>query len=321
MKKHAYLTLALLPVLVATGCLREKMDDCTPSTLSRTVSLAFSYREDGAERFLDKINSVDVVVLDSTGGYIRTERVERSELVASGGVARLNLAPGRYRLTCWGNRAANTKLDGLVVADTAGAMIYNTVTAGQVGDCDLLYRAPRAKATRALTGSEPSVEGLLTLDVPASSDVTLPVEFEASHRVVEVRVVNYDQGRTNPMVEIAGLPAGDEVFTGLPLLDPLNRLDLSRVATRKNATAVAGETGVTTVTFVTFPFDLDDTGIFIRVLDPVTQNQAHRVQLSTVADPSTPVVTITLRIIIEFITIDNVTVTIEGWDPNQVNPA
>jgi hypothetical protein len=320
MKKHAYLTLALLPVLVATGCLQEKMDDCAPSTLSYNVSLAFSYREDGAERFLDRINSVDVVVLDSTGGYIRSERVERSELVASGGVARLNLAPGRYRLTCWGNRAGNTKLDGLVVADTAGAMIYNTVTSGQVGDCDSLYRAPRAKATHALTGSEPSVEGLLTLNVPATGEVTLPVEFEASHRVIEVRVVNYDQGRTNPVVEIAGLPAGDEVFTGLPLLDPLNRLDLSRVASRKTATTPNAAGGVTS-SFTTFHFDLDDPGIVIRVLNPVTGDVVYSVLLADEVDTSTPSVTITLRIIIEFITLDEVVVTVEGWNRNDVNPA
>jgi hypothetical protein len=263
---------------------------------------------------------VDVVILDSTGGYIRSERLERDALVASQGVTRLSLAPGRYRLTCWGNRAGNTKIEGLVATDTAGAVVYATVTSGQVGDCDPLYRAPRAKATRALTGSEPTVEGLLTLNVPRAGQVTIPVEFEAAHRVVEVRVINYDQGRTNPAVEIAGLPAGDEIFTGLPLLDPLDAVDLSRVASRKNATAVTGENGVTTATFVTFPFSLDDRGIAIRVLDPATGAPVHAVPLYTVVDPASPVVTITLRVIIEFITIDEVRVTVEGWDRNDVTP-
>jgi hypothetical protein len=310
----------LLPFFFLPGCVGEDREDCSPPY---NVALAFSLPGDnGVDRFPGEIHSVDAFILDSVGNFLRRERVERAALETYQGL-RLRLDPGRYRVTCWGNNAGNTAYEELSPGAATGAIAYASVIAGHAGDADSLYRAPRPATTRAtratrapvLTGAEQVVDGLLTLEVPSlHADVTLPVEFSSAHHRLEVRVVGYDDGRSLPDVEIAGLPAGDELLTGLSLLDA--SLTPRRVASRK-ATVDDGSDNGGVATFVTFPFDVDDSAVMIRVLDPATGNPAYAVALADVIDPGSLTITIVIRITITFTGV-GVTITVEGWQSSDV---
>jgi hypothetical protein len=302
----------------------EDREDCPPPY---NVALEFSLPvAGGGDRFLDEIHSVDALVLDSAGGFLRLERVERAALEVYQGL-RLFLPPGRYRVTCWGNRTDNTGYEGLSAAIPPEGIAYSSIPNDRVvGDGDPLYRAPRPATTRAtramptqapmLTGAERAIDGLLTLEVPAAdADVVLPVEFSAAHRIVEVRVVGYDAGRSLPDVEIAGLPAGDELLTGLSLLDA--SLAPRLVTSRKN-TATGDDPGAV-ATFTTFRFALDDPEMVIRVLHPVTGARVYSVALADlVGEIDSDATSLVIRVTIAFIN-GRVEVSIEGWKKNDVS--
>jgi hypothetical protein len=299
----------------------EERDDCPPPGPGFNIALEFSLPgEDGVDRFLDEIHSVDVFILDSAGGFSRRERVERAALEAYQGL-RLRLDPGRYRVTCWGNNAANTAYEGLATGATTGGIAYASVVAGATGDGDPLYRAPRPATTRATraaarAGDGHAVDGLLALDVPATGDgVTLPVEFSAAHHVVEVRVVGFNGGNSLPGVEIAGLPAGDELLSGLSLLDA--SLATRRVTGRKEAVDDGSNSHASVATFTTFRFALDDPAVIIRVLDGAGNEACPPVVLADAIDPAAPSTAITIYITINFINA-TVEVTVEGWESNEV---
>jgi hypothetical protein len=335
---RAITLLALLPALLP-GCIKEDTSDCIPLY---NVSLSFALpAAAGIEgSFTDNIHSVDVLVLDSAGRYLRVERLERAALEAYQG-ARLYLLPGRYRVTCWGNRAGNTRLEGLELLPAAGAIALADRSGVTAGDCDPLFRSPgfatARAATRAatvnttaatattagtpptrvtLTGIERSVDGLLTVEVPREGSVEIPAPFFVAHRQVEVQVIGYDHGRSLPGVEIAGLPAGDELVTGLGMLDAASQPLL--VTSRKQATAATTGEGAI-ASFTTFLFPLDDPGIIIRVINPATGDAIFAVPLVEVLDPTTPVATVVIRLVITFRD-GNVTVTVNGWEGSEVQP-
>jgi hypothetical protein len=307
---------ALLP-----GCIKEETGDCPPPY---NVSLLFTLpAAAGVEgSFTDNIHSVDVLVLDSAGRHVRVERFEQAALEAYQG-ARLHLPPGRYRITCWGNRGDNTRLEELELLPAAGAIALADRSGVTAGDCDPLFRSPgfattrEAPATRVtLTGIERSVDGLLTVEVPAEGIVEIPAPFFVAHGRLEVLVIGYDRGRSLPAVEITGLPAGDELVTGLGLLDAASRPLL--VTSRKQAvTATTGEGA--TAAFTTFLFTLDDPGIIIRVINPATGDVIFSVPLVDVIDPSTPVATVVIRVVITFRD-GNVNVSVNGWQGSEVQP-
>jgi hypothetical protein len=321
--------LAALLLSSLAGCVGEDRDDCPPPGPAFNVALEFSQpdRITRADSFLRHINSVDVFILDSAGGFLRRERVERAALEVYQGL-QLRLDPGRYRVTCWGNNTANTAYEGLATGVTAGGIAYSSLVTGlngAVGDGDPLYRAPapagsratRATRARMLTGDEPSVDGLLTVNVPATGADTIPVPFSAAYHLVEVRVVGLDY---LPDIEIDGLPAGDELLTGLSLLDA--SLDPRRVTSRKRA---AAGTGGSVATFTTFLFDLDDPAVIIRVLDPVTGLETHLpVILADEIDATDPsidvtIIDITIEVVFNFLN-GTVTVNVKEWNTSKVQP-
>jgi hypothetical protein len=318
----------LLSLFSLAGCVGEDRDDCPPPGPEFNVALEFSLPLEGVDRFRDSIHSVDVFILDSVGGFLRRERVERAALEVYPGL-RLHLEPGRYRVTCWGNNASNTAYDGLVAGTAGGGIAYASIPGNLVvSDGDPLYRAPGAASSRgtrapSLTGGEASVDGLLTLEVPRDgAEITRRVEFSAAHHIVEVRVIGYE-GQSLPNIEIAGIPAGDELVTGLALLDA--SLNPRRVTSHKSSSAVndAVNGSVAVARFTTFLFALDDPSVLIRVIDPVTGLDARHtpVVLAGRVDPGEPSTSITIHITIDFTTLYvDVSVVIEGWGSHKVNP-
>jgi hypothetical protein len=311
--------LALLP-----GCVKEDTSDCPPPY---NVSLLFTLSAGIEGSFTDNIHSVDVLVLDSAGHYMRAERFERAALEAYQG-ARLYLPPGRYRVTCWGNRGDNTRLEDLELLPASGSIVLADRSGLVAGSCDPLFRSPGFATTRpatraaipptrvTLTGIERSVDGLLTVEVPREGSVEIPAPFFVAHRQVEVRVIGYDNNRSLPGLEITGLPAGDELVTGLGLLDAASRPLL--VTSREQSSAAATGKGAI-APFTTFLFPLDDPGIIIRVINPATGAAIFSVPLVEVIDPTTPTDTIVIRVVITFLN-GHVNVSVNGWKANDVQP-
>jgi hypothetical protein len=302
-------TIVLLALLHAAGCTREDESDC-PNVLLSFVLPAVA----GVEgTLLDNVHSVDVLVLDSAGRYLGVERVEGEALEKYRG-ARLQLPPGRYRLACLANAGENTVMEGLESLPGGGAITFRPGTAA--GDCDPLFRAPGAVATRAaLAGSEREVDGLLTVEVPREGKVEPVAAFVTAHRQLEVRVTGYGRGGAMPDVEISGLPAGNSLFTGQGLLDDDGEPLV--LAARKRAVAATGETAV--ASFTTFLFALDDPGVVIRVIDPATGAVIAGVPLVEVIDPTTPVATVEINVDITFLDGD-VTIVVNGWQERPVMP-
>jgi hypothetical protein len=160
------------------------------------------------------------------------------------------------------------------------------------------------------------VDGLLTVEVPREGSVEIPAPFVIAHRRVEVRVTGYDRDRSLPAVEIAGLPAGNDLVSGLGLLDAASQPVL--VTSREQATAATTGEGAT-ASFTTFLFPLDDPGIVIRVINPATGDEVFAVPLVEVIDPTTPVATVVIRVVITFLD-GSVNVTVNGWKGNSVQP-
>jgi hypothetical protein len=303
-------TLALLALLHAAGCTREDESDCLVP-VSLTFVLPATAGVEGS--FLDNIHSVDVLLLDSAGRYLRVERLERAALEEYRG-ARLRLAPGRYRVTCLANRDGNVVLEGLDLLPAGGVI---TLAAGvDAGDCDPLFRSPAiaaAPASRAaaLTGGERAVKGLLTVEVPRSGEVNVVAPFAVAHRVTRARVTGL---ATEPVVEIAGLPAALDPLSGLGLLDPAG---MPLPATARKRAVATGEGSV--ATFTTFPFSLDDPGVVIRVVEQATGSVLHSVPLVEVIDPDVDVATIDIHLVIAFRD-GTVTVSVTPWEGSKVKP-
>jgi hypothetical protein len=300
------ITVILLVLFHAAGCVREETGDCP----AYNVSLPFTLP---GEELLDRVTSVEVLLFDSTGRYLRVERVERASLESWQG-ARLRLPPGRYRACCWANRSGNTRYDALDLAGE-GTLRHAAITGGRAGDVDPLYRSPGIAATRApLAGNERVVDGLLTLEVPVAGGIEVPAPFHPSHRVIETRVVGFDGGRSFPEVEITGLPSGVSLCTGHRAGATV---DIPASVSSLKRAAPGGDGGL--ATFTTFPFPLDDPGVIVRVIDPPSGEEVFSIPLASVVDPLIPSTIITIRVEIAFRD-GNVSVTLLDWEDRVVEP-
>jgi hypothetical protein len=312
------LLLPLISLCTITGCVEEDMDDCGPTF---NVSLLFSLPgENGEDMFLAEINSVDVMILDSVGRLIRTEHLDRAALELYQGV-QLILDPGRYRITCWANQSTNTAYDPLTPTTLPGSISYITVDplTNLVGDSDPLYRAPRPATNRLpMTATDITVDGLLTLEVPPRKEVIQPVEFAGAHHRVMVRVLGYS---TQPIVEMDGIPVGNELLSGLSMLDPTQAL--RRVTSQKQTVAAEDGNG-STITFLTFPFAFDDRDIHIRLIDPFTGSvvvDSDNILVDHIVGAVGSSTTVDIVVTITFNGLSvSVKVELVGWGGTPVNP-
>ena len=315
------ITLAALSLALAhASCVQEDLSGCVPvSNVALDFYLVGESRATPA--FAAAIQAVDVLVLDSAGGLFHHARVEQADLAARQGMD-LSLPAGRYRLTCWANSGDNTLVNGIPNPLVSGKVTYSTILPGElVGDSDKLYRAPAAAAAKqTFSGGDTGVDGLLTIDVPASGDLQRDVDFYPFHHVVEATITGYST-TDPPVIEITGIPAGAEIVPGTSLVDNLVK---SVVTTSKQATVQANAAVPTSLsTIITFPFDLDDPDVHVRVLHPVTGAVLYDNSITDIIDPSTipadPLARVTIRLHIEFIDA-TVTVTVQGWGTQPVNP-
>ena len=162
----------LLAVGMFGSCIKEDLDDC-PKYSVNTLSL--SYKGDGTtEIFNEKIEKVVMYVFDENEQLVTTRELTKEE-VAQRGVTMPDLAPGRYRVVCFGNMR-NTQTNDLTC-----------------GDCDKMYCAAEEYFTRkTISGNDPLYYASLEV-VVTEEDQHWTQEFESAHYKVSV--------------EVAGVPA------------------------------------------------------------------------------------------------------------------
>jgi hypothetical protein len=307
----------------ATGsCVKEDLSGCAPVEPDANVALDFYLAGESraTAAFQAAVHSVDLLVLDSAGNFVRHDRLEQPRLQDRQGID-LYLPPGKYRVTCWANSGENTSIDNIINPLAAGVVIYKTITGDDVQDADKLYRAPAAAALKqTFSGGDNAVDGLITIVVPPATNYRQDVDFYPFHNIVEAHVTGYS-GDAPPVIEISGIPAGAEIVPGTSLMDATTGAS-RRVNASKQATLPSTGATESISTIVTFPFDFTDPNVIIRVLDPAG-NLIYSVPFNQVVDPddipTDPFERVTVRVNISFIGAD-VTVTIHGWSSHGVQP-
>lgn len=323
----AILLTAALAGVCATGCVQEDLSGCEPVN---NVALEFYFTGEPTRAVPSftgmvaarEVSSVDVFVLDSAGNFLQHLYLDQAALDARPG-ADLHLEPGTYRVTAIANSGANTQprdFETNLPGIGAGNVRYKNISStNDVGDSDKLYRAPEpASARQTFSGTDPVVDGLITLRVPAGADYSQRVDFYPFHQEVEVRVIGYS-GATPPRVEIAGVPAGVELLPGTHLLGS----DGEPHAVQASKATTGNGNGGSTTTLVTFPFDLTSPDIYIRILDPNTGDLIYQAPMSLVVDPASIPTDLFERakITIEFSFIDaEVSIRLVGWESLPVIP-
>lgn len=110
--KIFYLSLVLFITLLLNGCINDDTDKC-PVDIESNFILKFRYMTDGSENlFAKKIKKVDVFVFKEDGKYVMTQSADLAKLTSFAGI-KLNLAPGNYKVICWGNASNNTFINPL----------------------------------------------------------------------------------------------------------------------------------------------------------------------------------------------------------------
>lgn len=108
--------LLLFSVILLNSCIREDSDSCLPKDVNNLI-LNFDYLDSqGADIFLRTIHRVDVFVYDVEQRLVYRQTVDQASLNVYDGIG-LNLAPGTYKIVCWGNDMNRTIFGGVDLGD------------------------------------------------------------------------------------------------------------------------------------------------------------------------------------------------------------
>lgn len=95
-------------LILAPGCIKENFDDC----FQGPYEIYFLYNGNGTtDIFNSKIETVQLYVFDTDGGYVDRYAVSKAALHEFQGI-RPDLQPGAYEVVCWGNVTALSEITG-----------------------------------------------------------------------------------------------------------------------------------------------------------------------------------------------------------------
>jgi hypothetical protein len=236
--------LIFIPILVLTGCIGEDWLNCETENAVLEFSLSTTVTDSSA--FLQRINSVDVLLFDRNNRFVTSKHVDRQALTQFQGT-RLALTPGTYRVVCWANISNNTRTSPLVECETLLEQSY--LEMGNIS-ADTIYYAP-AK-THSFAGksalNRAEVEGSqvvadytdYTMVVPQMGRVVKQMRFIRAYRSIRVYIVGLNlEDDKQPRVDIAGLSTHyDFLFNTLPLTRDYSQSS-QRAIMSDNVTSVA----------------------------------------------------------------------------------
>lgn len=176
---------------LVSGCIREDRSDCTCDVL-----LSFIYTGDGdTDIFPEKIDRVNLYVYSADGRTLVGEYVfDKAALTESQG-AHLHLAPGEYRIVCWGNAFEKTHVHTVYNEDKVAEPVFFTPETDTFTGSDALY----------FSEAEISVPETLV-------DVEETCFFESSHIDMYVMLKGF-KGAIGPSGDEVGITFG---HTGCP---------------------------------------------------------------------------------------------------------
>lgn len=181
-----YHTMVLISIVLSlTACVREDNSDCMFSgNLILKLDLINS---EGVSLLREKINSVDVFVYDTDNRLLVHKRVMKDEQNRLGDFC-FTVEPGSYRVVCWGNIGAETRIVGLEDSLSFENCYLETVSDETASP---LYYAP-LKNPSDKTEDGGVDYGLYEVSVLPGEVTTKEMLFVRAHRTVRVYLKGYE---------------------------------------------------------------------------------------------------------------------------------
>lgn len=312
-------TCLLLSLLLFSGCglINEDMSDCLPE---ENVMLLFTRMLSGSDQFQSCVQTVDVMVFDENGRFLLRKTVTQLEMEAFRSINQdgkygtsLSLAPGKYRIVCWGNAGANSLYQNLTTSHNfSDASLHHTSFNLGVGkNYDPLYYAPSMNST-----VNPEI---FYLTVPEYGSQVSTINFTAAHDTVEIYIKGFssinDPENDTPEVEVTLMSIAYDFQMVTQYDQPFCFVQNAQNTTFENVT-LAG------VQFITAQIG-NDNPIQIHIKDPFNQEIKKTVNLKDfLADNSIaldPTDHDLISIMVEFNGLD-VKVTLPSWNGKDVKP-
>ena len=298
-KKHL---LAMLLVLLITGCVKEDWSDCN------NVTINFRYPDAGSSPFTDHIEKVNLSIFRQDGSFVASHQFNKSDLTQFAGTE-LKLDAGVYRIVCWGNILDYTRLGSPNASVSDATLTHSNATSN---NGDPLFYGPKL--------SNIDNPESFTITVPSSGQITETIDFGAAHNILEIAVKGFSDDVSGtatilPIVEVSNLSDGYN-FSMQPLSGTV------AYSRRAEAATISGDQ----VGFASFtiPQFKNDNPIIIRVKNPSDGNESYILNLKDFLNKYSisvsPIALNTVRVNIEFVNTD-VEVTLPSWNSSDVHPA
>lgn len=176
--------LALLLLMGATGCIRENSDECPQ------VNLVFRYDADGTENVIGEyIREAILYVFDRNGNPVMERKLSGKELQSTKGT-RLILPAKAYRLICWGNVSAHSRI----------------ILGDKLKDCRIQHAL--WDQTDQIQTFDPLYHASCDMEALPGKGHTVEVKFHSAHVRMEIYLRGFNQRYGNddtPVSRITGL--------------------------------------------------------------------------------------------------------------------
>jgi hypothetical protein len=299
--------------------------------------------EDGEELFMENITSTRTAIYDDgTGMLVEEVFTTAADHELRQGIT-LTLSPGVYRVLSWANMGENTSTAGDHTAlyldnypdiypDYPDGPIVTYTGAGDndymVGNGDRLFYAPSSVVPTRRGNLPPTRQGnsdgeyIMVVDEGGYEGI---LDFRHAHRTIEVYVKGFraEGDVFNPTVRISGLPGG-LTYLGM---GRLTDYPTATSTLRSEPVTIEDEEGVFALAaFDTFLFRMnEEEEMVLDIIDPVNENQVYSATLWDLLteageDPTAddPDKFEPIRVLIEFLSLDEVEVKIPGWNTGDV---
>ncbi len=190
--------LAALAMLTLTGCISQDWSQC-PDPENVILRFQLEFEATRASELTNTVRSIDLVLFTDANEYVTHKRLEYDELAANP-TTTLSVAPGRYRVVCWGNIMANSD----IFREPTLEQCYVRAKDDSPSGCPLYY-APAAECDPDdLTDFDYTDWEII---VPSRGSVTKDLTFVRAHRRINVYIRNFEDetSENTPAVEATNL--------------------------------------------------------------------------------------------------------------------
>ena len=194
------LNLLFLLVCIFSRCISEDTNSC-PTDKQNNLILKFVYTDNRKnDLFMDYIHQVEVFIFNNQEYLVRRQTIDKTALSVFSGT-KLNLAPGKYRIVCWGNTMNRSKFDGIDIGSNfTNAFVRNSSLQNNAAtNGDPLFYAPLESQKFIVT-------------IPPKGAINETISFCCAHIKIEIYIKGFEYlsplGSTlTPLVELTNISA------------------------------------------------------------------------------------------------------------------